>query len=70
MDPASAVAFEDSFVGIKAVCRAGMKCVAIASSFSVERLRTETDADCVVQSFEETTLEALRRLFDAAELER
>ena len=70
VDPASAVAFEDSFVGIKAVCRAGMKCVAIASSFSVERLRTETDADCVVQSFEETTLEALRRLFDAAELER
>lgn len=66
VDPAVAVAFEDSFVGIEAVRRAGMKCVAIASTFSVECLRTETEADSVARSFEEMTLEGLRQLFGAA----
>jgi HAD superfamily hydrolase (TIGR01509 family) len=65
VDPAGAVAFEDSFVGIEAVRRSGMKCVAIASSFSVERLRAETEADSVVRTFEETNLQGLRQLFGA-----
>ena len=65
VDPSSAVAFEDSFVGIEAVHRAGMKCVGIASSFSVECLRAQTQAHCVIRSFEETSLEVLRGLFDA-----
>lgn len=64
VEPSAAVAFEDSFVGIEAVHRAGMKCVAIASSFSVECLRAETQADRVISSFEETSLELLRRLFE------
>jgi HAD superfamily hydrolase (TIGR01509 family) len=66
VDPAGVVAFEDSFVGIQAVRRAGMKCVAIASTFSVECLKRETEADSVARSFEEMTLERLRQLFDAA----
>jgi beta-phosphoglucomutase len=68
VDPANAVAFEDSFVGIEAVRSAGMKCVAVASSFSVECLRAETKADSVLRSFEETTLGALRQLFGAGKL--
>ena len=64
VEPSAAVAFEDSFVGIEAVRRAGIKCVAIASSFSVERLRTETAADHVIANFEETNLERLRELFE------
>ena len=63
VEPARSVAFEDSFIGIEAVVRAGMKCVAIASTFSVERLRSETQAHAVVGSFEELNLERLRDLF-------
>ena len=37
--PADCVAFEDSFVGVEAVKRAGMKCVAVASTFPPEELR-------------------------------
>ncbi|HXJ95789.1 MAG TPA: HAD family phosphatase [Terriglobia bacterium] len=62
-EPSRAVAFEDSFVGIKAVHRAGMKCVAIASTFPLEQLRDETEADWVVRSFEEVSLDRLRLLF-------
>jgi beta-phosphoglucomutase len=64
--PMDAVAFEDSFIGIAAAKRAGMKCVAIASSFPFERLRDEAGADCVVRSFEAVTLARLRQLFGAA----
>jgi beta-phosphoglucomutase len=63
VDPAGAVAFEDSLVGIEAVRRAGMKCVAIASTFSVEHLRAEAGAHSVVRSFDEITLQGLRQLF-------
>lgn len=63
--PMHAVAFEDSFIGIAAAKRAGMKCVAIASTFPFERLRDEAGADWVVRSFEEITLERLRQLFGA-----
>lgn len=61
--PARTVAFEDSFVGIQAVVSAGMKCVAIASTFSVSDLRGGTAAHAVVRGFEELNLEALRKLF-------
>jgi len=57
------VAFEDSFVGVESAKRAGMKCVAVASTFPSEELRTNTAADCVVNSFEEVNLADLRRLF-------
>jgi beta-phosphoglucomutase len=65
VEPSRSVAFEDSFIGIEAVLRAGMKCVAIASTFSVERLERETGAHWVVRSFEEIRLERLRRLFSS-----
>lgn len=62
-DPSRVVAFEDSPVGIEAVVRAGMKCVAIASTFAIGELRTATGAHAVVQGFEELNLERLRALF-------
>jgi len=64
IDPADAVAFEDSYVGIGAVKNAGMKCVAIASTFPFERLVPL--ADLVIPSFEDINMEKLRALFVAA----
>jgi HAD superfamily hydrolase (TIGR01509 family) len=63
MDPAACAVFEDSFVGIGAAKRAGMKCVAIASTFSAEELRCGTHADLIVPDFEAVSLDALRQLF-------
>jgi HAD superfamily hydrolase (TIGR01509 family) len=63
IDPADAVAFEDSYVGIGAVKNAGMKCVAIASTFPFERLVPL--ADLVIPTFEDISLEKLRALFVA-----
>jgi beta-phosphoglucomutase-like phosphatase (HAD superfamily) len=60
------VVFEDSYVGIEAAKRAGMKCVAIASTFSAEELRRETHADLIVPSFETVTLQTVRNLFNGA----
>jgi beta-phosphoglucomutase len=62
--PLKCVAFEDSFVGIESAHRAGMKCVAIASTFPAEELRRQTQADLVVKGFEELSLAKLRELFD------
>jgi beta-phosphoglucomutase family hydrolase len=61
--PAKCVAFEDSFVGIEAAKRAGMKCVAIASTFPAEELGSQTQADLVVKSFKELSLLRVRELF-------
>jgi beta-phosphoglucomutase len=63
-DPAACVGFEDSFVGIEAVKRAGMKCVAIASTFPFEELEQQTRADLTVTSFQELDLQKLGRLFE------
>jgi beta-phosphoglucomutase len=63
VDPTGCVGFEDSFAGIEAVKRAGMKCVAIASTFAMDDLRAETRADRVVRSFEDLSVEKLRALF-------
>ena len=60
--PAKCVAFEDSFVGIESAKRASMKCVAIASTFPAEELRSQTQADLVVKNFEELSLARLRAL--------
>jgi HAD superfamily hydrolase (TIGR01509 family) len=59
------VAFEDSFVGIEAVKRAGMKCVAVASTFPAAELRQKTSADLIIPNFTGIDLETLRRLFSA-----
>jgi len=66
VNPAACAVFEDSFVGIEAAKRAGMKCIAIASTFSAEELRRETNADLIVSSFEAVSLQTLRHLFDGA----
>ncbi|MGD0922693.1 MAG: HAD family phosphatase [Terriglobia bacterium] len=63
IDPSKCVAFEDSFVGIEAAKRAGMRCVAVGSTFPLEELRQKTRADLVVPGFEQLSLEDLRRLF-------
>jgi beta-phosphoglucomutase len=62
--PKKCVAFEDSFVGIESAKRAGMKCVAIASTFPAEELRSQTQADLVAKGFGELSLARLRQLFD------
>ena len=64
--PPACVVFEDSFVGIAAAKHAGMKCVAIASTFSAGDLRRETQADLIVPSFETVSLQTLRHLFNGA----
>jgi beta-phosphoglucomutase len=61
--PAECVVIEDSFVGIEAAKRAGMKCVAVASTFPELELRTRTQADLVVQTLEALDLKKLRELF-------
>ena len=66
VNPAACAVFEDSFVGIEAAKRAGMKCVAIASTFSAEDLRRETHADLIVPSFEAVSLQTLHHLFNGA----
>ncbi|HET9179510.1 MAG TPA: HAD family phosphatase [Terriglobia bacterium] len=63
INPTDAVAFEDSYVGIGAVKSAGMKCVAIASTFPIERLVPL--ADLAIPTFEDVNLEKLRALFVA-----
>lgn len=63
VEPSRCVAFEDSPIGIEAVVRAGMKCVAIASTFAMENLRKETCAHLVVRTFEDLNVERLRALF-------
>ena len=64
LPPAACVALEDSFAGIEAAKRAGMKCVAVASTFPAPELRDRTQADLVIQTLEELNLQKLRRLFD------
>jgi beta-phosphoglucomutase len=65
--PSLCVAFEDSFAGIEAVKNAGMKCVAIASTFPFDELRSKTHADLVLPGFEGLPVEKLRALFIPAE---
>jgi len=64
ISPAACLVFEDSFVGIEAAKRAGMKCVAIASTFSTEDLRRETRADLIVPSFESVSIQTLLHVFN------
>ena len=66
LPPAACVALEDSFAGIEAAKRAGMKCVAVASTFPAPELRACTQADLVVQTLEAVDLTKLRELFARA----
>jgi len=62
--PSGCLVIEDSFAGIEAAKRAGMKCVAVASTFPASELRAHTQADLVVQTLEALNLQELRKLFD------
>jgi beta-phosphoglucomutase-like phosphatase (HAD superfamily) len=64
--PTDCVVIEDSFVGIEAAKRAGMKCVAVASTFPATELRAHTQADLVTQTLEAVDLKKLRELFARA----
>jgi HAD superfamily hydrolase (TIGR01509 family) len=64
--PAGCAVFEDSFVGIEAAKRAGMKCVAIASTFPAQDLRRETRADLILPSFAAVSLPTVHALFNGA----
>ncbi|MGD0128619.1 MAG: HAD family phosphatase [Terriglobia bacterium] len=61
--PAACVVIEDSFAGIEAAKGAGMKCVAVASTFPATELRAHTQADLIVNRLEALELENLRGLF-------
>jgi len=67
--PAACVVFEDSFVGIEAARSAGMKCIAIASTFSAEELRREAHADLIVPNFEGVSLATVRDLFPCEKMD-
>jgi beta-phosphoglucomutase family hydrolase len=66
VEPAACLVFEDSFVGIRAAKQAGMKCVAIASTFTAADIRKETSPDLIVPSFEMVSLQAVRHLLSDA----
>ena len=70
IQPSRCVAFEDSFVGVESAKRAGMICVAIASTFPLSELRERTHADLAVESFEQLNLGMLRGLFRADQTNR
>jgi beta-phosphoglucomutase len=65
VSPAACAVFEDSFVGIEAAKRAGMKCVAVATTFSADDLR-QTPADLIVSGFEAVSMRTLHQLFNGA----
>ena len=47
LEPATCLTFEDSFRGVEAAKKAGMKCVAVTHSYPAEKL---TEADQVLDS--------------------
>lgn len=61
LDASECVVFEDAEAGIEAAKRAGMKVVALATTFDREFL-SRTDADIIVDDFRNVDVEMLRRL--------
>ena len=60
LQASNCLAIEDSFHGIRAAKTAGMKCLAVTTSYPAERL---AEADRVVPSLEAVTIEELNSLF-------
>ncbi len=58
LPPERVVVFEDSFNGIRSAHRAGMKCVALATSYPADRL---AEADLVLDSLQDWNLKKLER---------
>ena len=63
LQPAECVVFEDAEAGIEAAKRAGMRVVALATTFDREFLG-RTDADIIVDDFRDVDVEMLRRLVE------
>ena len=61
--PCECVVFEDAEAGIEAAKRAGMKVVALATTFDREFLAT-TDADMIIGDFRDISIEQLRTLVE------
>lgn len=61
--PCECVVFEDAEAGIEAAKRAGMKVVALATTFDREFLAT-TDADMIIGDFRDISVEQLRTLVE------
>ncbi len=62
IEPAGCVGVEDAIAGVQSVRGAGMACLAVTNSFSREEL---AEADLVVSSLEEVSLETLDDLLDS-----
>lgn len=61
--PCECIVFEDAEAGIEAAKRAGMKVVALATTFDREFLET-TDADMIIGDFRDISVEQLRTLVE------
>jgi beta-phosphoglucomutase len=64
VDPRACAVIEDSFVGIEAAKHAGMKCLAVATTFSPEELHHHGRADSIVPNLDSVSLQTLRDLFN------
>lgn len=59
VEPKDCIVFEDAVNGVKSAKSAGMKCIAITTSFPKEKLE---QADLIVNSFENFNFDALKTL--------
>jgi beta-phosphoglucomutase-like phosphatase (HAD superfamily) len=62
LEPAQCVAIEDSPWGLQSARSAGLRCVAVAHTYSVAKLREEADADFIAESLGDITIERLQQL--------
>lgn len=62
IDPLNCLVIEDAVVGVQAAKAAGMKCVAVTTNNTVEKL---ADADVVLSNLAELTIEHVQMLFSA-----
>jgi HAD superfamily hydrolase (TIGR01509 family) len=63
IEPSHCIVIEDALVGIEGASRAGMKCVAVATTHPKEKL---SGADLVVGTLEEVSVSDLEKLLDSA----
>lgn len=61
--PEECVVIEDAINGVKAAKAAGMKCIAVTNSFSMETLK-KAKADLIVKTLKEVTVDKIKKLGD------